>query len=89
MSAATPFDVKLEKVVRRHAELRDALADPARAGGDFAKLSKEYSDLTPLAETIDALMKTRREQTDLEALSREGEADMRSLAEAEMRVLEK
>jgi peptide chain release factor 1 len=89
VSAATPFDVKLEKVVRRHAELRDALADPARAGGDFAKLSKEYSDLTPLAEAIGALTKARGEQTDLEALSREDESDMRALAEAEMKLLEK
>ncbi|MGH7036123.1 MAG: peptide chain release factor 1 [Stellaceae bacterium] len=89
MSAGTSFDAKLEKVVRRHAELRDALADPARAGGDFAKLSKEYSDLTPLAEAIDALAKTHREQTDLEALSRDGESDMRALADAEMKLLEK
>jgi peptide chain release factor 1 len=89
VNVATPFDVKLEKVVRRHAELRDALADPARAGGDFAKLSKEYSDLTPLAEAIDALAKARREQTELDTLARDGEADMRALAETEMKLLEK
>ena len=89
MSAASPIDVKLEKVVRRHAELRDTLADPAQAGGDFAKLSKEYSELTPLVDAVDALAQARREQADLEALAKESEAEMRTLAEAEMKVLEK
>ena len=89
MTAATPFEAKLEKVVRRHAELRDALADPARAGGDFAKLSKEYSDLTPLVESIDAFAKARQERADLTALAGEGDAEMRALAETEMRTLDR
>ncbi len=89
MIAATPFDAKLEKVVRRHAELRDSLANPARTSGDFAKLSKEYSDLTPLVENIDALTKARQERADLDALAEEGEAEMRTLAETEMKALDK
>ena len=88
MSAPTSFDVKLEKVVRRHAELRDALADPAR-GGEFAKLSKEYSDLTPLVESIEALNKVRHERADLDQLVGEGDAEMRAMAEGEMRALDK
>lgn len=88
MTAPTSFDVKLEKVVRRHAELRDALADPAR-GGDFAKLSKEYSDLTPLVEGIEELNRARREREDLDQLAGEGEAEMRAMAEGEMRALDK
>jgi peptide chain release factor 1 len=87
VTAPTPFEVKLNKVVRRHAELRDALADPAR-GGDFAKLSKEYSDLTPLVEAIETLTKARHERADLEQLAGEGEAEMRSLAEGEMKALD-
>jgi peptide chain release factor 1 len=85
----TQFEAKLERVVRRHAELRDALADPERAGGDFARLSKEYSDLTPLAESIDAFMRARRERAELGALATDGEADMRALAETEMQLLDK
>jgi peptide chain release factor 1 len=88
VSAPTPFDVKLEKVVRRHAELRDALADPAR-GGEFARLSKEYSDLTPLVESIEALNKVRHERADLDQLAGEGDAEMRAMAEGEMRALDK
>jgi peptide chain release factor 1 len=88
VTAPTPFEIKLEKVVRRHAELRDALADPAR-GGDFAKLSKEYSDLTPLVEGIEELKRARQEREDLNHLAGEGEAEMRALAETEMKTLDK
>jgi peptide chain release factor 1 len=88
VTALTQFDVKLDKVVRRHAELRDALADPAR-GGEFAKLSKEYSDLTPLVEAIEALKKARQERDDLTEIAREGDADMRGLADTEVKALDK
>ena len=88
MTAATPFDVKLDKVVRRHAELRDALADPAR-GGEFAKLSKEYSDLSPLVDGIEALKKARQEREDLTEIAQGTEPEMRSLAEVEMKALDK
>ncbi|HLI19948.1 MAG TPA: peptide chain release factor 1 [Stellaceae bacterium] len=88
MSQPTPLDSKLEKVVRRHAELRDAMADPAR-GSDFAKLSKEYSDLTPLVESIETLQRARAEQSDLELLAGEGDGEMKALAEAELQALHK
>jgi peptide chain release factor 1 len=88
VTALTQFDVKLDKVARRHAELRDALADPAR-GGEFAKLSKEYSDLTPLVEGIEALKQARQERDDLSEIAREGDADMRALAETELKALDK
>ena len=86
MSAPTSFDVKLDKLVRRHAELSASLADPAR-GGDFAKLSKEYSDLTPLVAGIETLKKARAERDDLEQMA--SDPEMRDLAEIEMRALDK
>ncbi|HEX4193648.1 MAG TPA: peptide chain release factor 1 [Stellaceae bacterium] len=86
--ASTQFEAKLDKVVRRHAELRDAMADPSR-GGEFAKLSKEYSDLTPLVEGVETWQKARAEHTDLEAMVAEGEGEMKALAEEELRALDK
>jgi peptide chain release factor 1 len=83
------IDEKLDRVVRRHAELAHTLADPARLGGDFAKLAKEYADLTPLVATIDALKKARAERDDLASLSRDGDAEMRALAAGELAALEK
>ncbi len=82
------LDAKLERVVRRHAELADTLADPARLGGEFARLSKEYSDLTPLVERIGALTRARAERADLEALSGGDDADMRALAQTELAALD-
>jgi peptide chain release factor 1 len=88
VTAPTQFEVKLDKVARRHAELRDMLADPARSG-DYAKLSKEYSDLTPLVEGIEALKTARREHDELSQLAGEGEAEMRAMAETELQALDK
>jgi peptide chain release factor 1 len=83
------LDAKLDRVARRHAELTATLADPARLGGDFAKLSKEYSDLTPLVERIGVLQKARSERDDLATLAAEGEDDMRRLAAGELAALDK
>ena len=88
MPPSTAFESKLDKVVRRHAELRDAMADPSR-GSEFAKLSKEYSDLTPLVEGIETWQRARTELTDLETLAGEGDSEMKALAEAELLTLQK
>ncbi len=85
------MEARLDRVVRRHAELAHALADPARLGGDFAKLSKEYSDLSPLVESIKGLKRARAEYAELEALAcdSEGDAEMRALAQSELQDLQK
>jgi peptide chain release factor 1 len=82
------LDAKLDKLVRRHAELRDNLADPSRQAGDFAKLSKEYSDLTPIIDSFAALNKARAEIDDLATLAVEADdAEMRSMADSELRAI--
>ena len=83
------FDAKLDRLVRRHAELGAALAEPARLGGDFAKRAKEYSDLTPLVDSIAALQRARAERAELALLAAEGEAELRVLAQGELLLLEK
>ena len=83
------FEAKLDKLVRRHAELADTLADPVRSSGAFAKLSKEYSDLTPLVEGIAALRKAQAEAEDLRLLADSGEPEMCALAQSELVQLEK
>ena len=82
------LEAKLDRVVRRHAELADTLADPARLGGDFARLSKEYSDLTPLVERIGVLTKARAERADLEQLAGTADPEMRALAAGELATLD-
>jgi peptide chain release factor 1 len=83
--AMTSFDGALDRLVRRHAELRDLLAAP---GSDFAKLSKEYSDLTPIVEGVDALRKAQAEMAELGPIAADAsDPEMRELAAAEMQAL--
>jgi peptide chain release factor 1 len=82
------LDAKLDRVVRRHAELADTLARPDTAAGEFGKLSKEYSDLTPMVEAIAELRNAQRELADLEQIQAgEADAELRALAEAEIPAL--
>ncbi|HKR20374.1 MAG TPA: peptide chain release factor 1 [Stellaceae bacterium] len=83
MADKTPFDAKLDRLVARHAELNAAMADPARTG-EFAKLAKEYSELTAIVEAITALRQIEAEQQSLEELAGGGDAEMKKLAEAEL-----
>ncbi len=53
------LELRLQQLLRRHAELRDALSGSGLGGAEFAKLSKEYSELTPIVEEVDALGRAR------------------------------
>jgi peptide chain release factor 1 len=82
------FEGHLEQLVRRHAELREALAGSGLSGTGFAKLSKEYSELTPIVDGIDTLRRARDELSSLEDMARSSEdAELQQLAEAELRLL--
>ena len=82
------LDPRLRQLVRRHAELRDALGGARLSGPDFAKLSKEYSDLTPIVDCIGALRRTRGELASASEIARSAEdAELRKLAEEELRAL--
>jgi len=84
------LDAKLDRVVRRHSELGDTLARPDANPAEFGKLSKEYSDLTPMVEAIAELRNAERELKDLEALqSPESDPELRELAQAEIPALKR
>jgi len=88
VSGQTSLDEKLDKLVRRHTELRDTLGNPNLPGGEVAKLAKEYSDLTPIVDSIAALRRAQAELDDLSALAEEGgDVEMRDLAQSELRAL--
>lgn len=75
----------MDQLLRRHAELRDALAGTGLAGADFAKSSKEYSELTPIVDGIDALRRAREEFASLTDLAQSSEdAELKALAEDEL-----
>ncbi len=81
------LDDKLDRVVERHAQLGDMLAqtdgsDPQ----EYVRLSKEYADLGQVVETVLALRGTCDEITGLEEILADDEADaeMKDLAGAEI-----
>ncbi len=67
------------RVLERFDELRSLLSASDLAPAEMAKLSKEYSDLEPVAEAITALRKAERERDDAEKMM----ADPEMKAEAE------
>ena len=78
----------LEQLVRRHAELREALTGSGLSGAEFTKLSKEYSELSPIVEGIDTLRRARDELSSLADLAKLSEdAELQALAEDELRSL--
>ncbi len=78
------LDEKLDKVIARHHELTAALAAPTADPKAFAKLSKEYAELTPVVQAVEAFRKARNEMIDLASLMGEGsDPEMKRIAEAE------
>jgi peptide chain release factor 1 len=78
----------LEQLVRRYAELRDTLASDALRGSDFARLSKEYSDLGPIVDDIEAWREVRREAASVAAMAQSADdPELRVLAEEELQSL--
>jgi peptide chain release factor 1 len=80
------LDDKLIRVVRRHDELAALMsAQGPRDAQEFARVSKEYADLTPIVEAIGALQKAQRDLAEAESLLADASADveMKALAEEE------
>jgi peptide chain release factor 1 len=77
------LDYRLDRIVGRAEELGALLNEGG--GEDFAKLSRELADLTPLVARIGDLREAERAQREAEAMV--ADPEMRDLAEAELRDL--
>ncbi len=88
MAMEPALAARLDQLTRRHSELRDTLTGRGLSGVDVAKFSKEYSELSPIIEGIEAL---RRAQVELAAAAEMagagGDPELKGLAEEEMRSL--
>lgn len=83
---------KLEGLLKRHEELNNAIARPDQlSGGEYGKLSRELSELSPIVETVLSLKQARLELEDLRAMiaDKDSDADMKALAKDEMFQIEK
>jgi peptide chain release factor 1 len=82
------FDKKIDALIARHAELQEKISQPEVASGpDFAKLSKEFSDLGHVVETAMALKTAKQELAETMELLKDPE--MKELAEEDKPQLEK
>jgi peptide chain release factor 1 len=82
------LEAHLEQLVRRHAELGDALAGSGLSGIEFARLSKEYSELSLIVDGIAALRHARDELASLVDISQSSEdAELKALAQDELQTL--
>ncbi|MFQ5958004.1 MAG: peptide chain release factor 1 [Alphaproteobacteria bacterium] len=80
---------KLDRLIGRYAELGEAMARQGdMAADDYVRMAKEYAELTPVVEAVEALRKTRAEIAGLdEMIAGEDDAEMRALAEEERATL--
>jgi len=81
------FDKKLDQVFQRYEELKTILSasdigDPA----EYAKLSKEFSDITPVAEKIQELRLKENEIHEMADLVADpaGDSELKEMAEVEL-----
>ena len=80
------LEKNLDRVLARHQELQDLMASAEPPSPEeFARLSKEFSDLTPVVEAISELRRAQDETADLASLIAEPEidAEMKDMAEEE------
>ena len=83
---------RLRQIKARQDELGALLADPDAAGrGDFADISREYAELSPIVETIGELEAKEKEREELRELAadKSGDREMRELAESELEELDR
>ncbi len=77
---------KLASIKTRHEELAALMSAGNLPGGDFAKLSREYAELTPVVEAINEYDKAVQERQDLQPLLNDPE--MKAIAAEEYGALQ-
>lgn len=73
---------KLAPIEARFEELAALMAEGTASGNEFVKITKEYSDLTPVVDTIRAYKKAIQDEQDLQAML--DDPDMGEMAKDEL-----
>jgi peptide chain release factor 1 len=84
------FIGNLDKIIKKHSELSEKLSGHL-SGEEYAKSSKEFSDLSNIVEEIIKYKKAASEIEDLKSILSDeaSDAEMREMADSELSVLEK
>ncbi len=85
------FSPKLDGLIKKHQDLGEKMLDPSKLGNDYAKISKEYSDLGPIVDNIIQFKKAQQELADLNQSLKDPTLDkeMKDMMEEEQYDLEK
>ncbi|HVB18598.1 MAG TPA: peptide chain release factor 1 [Stellaceae bacterium] len=81
------LESRFDQIVRRHAELGAALSVAGLSGADFARLSKEYSELGPVVDGIESLRRAEAEMAEAAEMAAVDDPELRAMAEEEMQAL--
>lgn len=79
------IESRLLQITDRHAELTSLLSSGTLEGDKFVKISKEFSELEPVVDAINAFQKARKEQADLQEML--ADPEMKEMAAAELDIL--
>jgi len=79
------LDAKLDALLERYQELSEKIMDPSALGNNYAKTSKEYSDLSPVVELINKYKKTSSDTNDAAEMIKDAtdDAEMKKMLEEE------
>jgi peptide chain release factor 1 len=78
------FTPKLNGILAKFVELEKKLLDPSSLGQNFARISKEHSDMAPVVAAIEEYQKAQRELAEInETLPATTDQEMRNLLEQE------
>lgn len=83
----TPLHEKFLSVLAKHNELGAQLAEPGLSGEKFTKLSKEYAEISGVADAVREWQQALNEKKDLQGLL--NDPDMKAMAQDELFALEK
>jgi peptide chain release factor 1 len=78
---------RLDQVLDRFREV-EARMSAATDGAEIVRLSKEHAELKPVADAAEALSRARQELADLRDMAAGDDAEMRAMAEEELRAVE-
>jgi hypothetical protein len=87
--SAMSFRNTLVKLLSRHGEISEKLMQPDIPTAEYAKLSKEFSDLTPVVEGISNLFASETQTKELDDMLKDPSLDreFKDLAEMELQQL--
>ena len=81
------FDLRLKKILENYKEIEETLSKGNMDNKKFAKFSKEFSDLTPLATKIKEREKLKNELDGLKELFESGETEIEEEAKIEREII--